>query len=722
MASSALEPGSAANPHKFRNQDYESLRDGCVKSGSLFSDPHFPADQRSIGMAPDADPKNAIRWLRPKEISKDAVFIEGTTGTTDICQGQLGDCWLLAALSSLTLHPTLFAKVVPSDQSLTESYAGIFHFRFWQYGDWVEVVVDDFLPVRNGRLLFSHSRTLNEFWSALVEKAYAKMAGSYSSLKGGNISEGMEDFTGGIARSLKISSRTPLALWKLITASLSRGTLLSCFIQVANVREIGTVTPQGLVKGHAYAITHSDKVYNKSGEVFLLKLRNPWGFVEYCGPWSDKCKNWDEVDSAEKKRLELIKVEDGEFWISTEDFSTLFHTVELCSVNPDSLAVDEEGQYSSPSSWTITSYQGAWVPGCSAGGSSKYERSFWKNPQFRLTISELDDYEDEDEYSADEEDGKTDALTLAPTTKLKDKATAKPKEKVMKCTMVAEVLQKYRRQKDKTNFLQIAFHIYMIPPELAGESKPLGQKFFSSRLPVARSGKYQALRGIRRKVRLNPGTYVVVVSTCQPNQQGDFFLRLFSKTGNTLRDPDFTCTSSFATVVQSNPPAHEDYARVQELFNQEAGADERLDAVELMKLLNTVLEKEYHLPLETCRQLIFAEDTGGRSRLTLPQTVQLLSSLRKLQSIFIKYDEDSSGTMSPFDLSLGLQAAGLECDKPVLQLLWERVGAGLSQLPFHGFISCVVKLRVLFALYESESSEEVKKRGINAWLLKLLAV
>uniref|UniRef100_A0A8C9WBU4 Calpain 12 n=1 Tax=Scleropages formosus TaxID=113540 RepID=A0A8C9WBU4_SCLFO len=589
---SALEPGSAANPHKFRNQDYESLRDGCVKSGSLFSDPHFPADQRSIGMAPDADPKNAIRWLRPKEISKDAVFIEGTTGTTDICQGQLGDCWLLAALSSLTLHPTLFAKVVPSDQSLTESYAGIFHFRFWQYGDWVEVVVDDFLPVRNGRLLFSHSRTLNEFWSALVEKAYAKMAGSYSSLKGGNISEGMEDFTGGIARSLKISSRTPLALWKLITASLSRGTLLSCFIQVANVREIGTVTPQGLVKGHAYAITHSDKVYNKSGEVFLLKLRNPWGFVEYCGPWSDKCKNWDEVDSAEKKRLELIKVEDGEFWISTEDFSTLFHTVELCSVNPDSLAVDEEGQYSSPSSWTITSYQGAWVPGCSAGGSSKYERSFWKNPQFRLTISELDDYEDEDEYS--------------------------PKEKVMKCTMVAEVLQKYRRQKDKTNFLQIAFHIYM----LAGESKPLGQKFFSSRLPVARSGKYQALRGIRRKVRLNPGTYVVVVST--------------------------------------------------------------------------FLEKEYHLPLETCRQLIFAEDTGGRSRLTLPQTVQLLSSLRKLQSIFIKYDEDSSGTMSPFDLSLGLQAAGLECDKPVLQLLWERVGAGLSQLPFHGFISCVVKLRVLF--------------------------
>ena len=45
--------------------------------------------------------------------------------------GELGDCWLLAAMASLAMRRDLLDQVVMPNQDFESEYNGKFHFRFW---------------------------------------------------------------------------------------------------------------------------------------------------------------------------------------------------------------------------------------------------------------------------------------------------------------------------------------------------------------------------------------------------------------------------------------------------------------------------------------------------------------------------------------------------------------------------------------------------------------
>ena len=180
----AAQDGDRNVTNLIRSQDYQKLSKG-LSPGVLFEDTHF-----------DKTVNQSVEWLRPRDISKDPKFVVAGHDRFDVNQGELGNCWFLSALANLAGSKRYFDRVVPPDQAFDEdSYRGIFRFRFFRFNSnnsnffahfnrfnsWVEVVVDDLLPTRRGKLIFlsSGKRETNEFWGPLLEKAYAKLYGSY---------------------------------------------------------------------------------------------------------------------------------------------------------------------------------------------------------------------------------------------------------------------------------------------------------------------------------------------------------------------------------------------------------------------------------------------------------------------------------------------------------------------------------------------------------------
>ena len=92
----------------------------------------------------------------------------------------------------------------------------------------------------------------------------------------------------------------------------------------------GTELPwdeNGLVGGHAYSITKVVQ-FESNGTVHqLVRVRNPWGnWIEWAGQWSDDSAEWKDLSDEEKTHLRLQKEDDGEFFISYNDFKKVINT------------------------------------------------------------------------------------------------------------------------------------------------------------------------------------------------------------------------------------------------------------------------------------------------------------------------------------------------------------------------------------------------------------
>uniref|UniRef100_A0A673JMA5 Calpain-1 catalytic subunit n=1 Tax=Sinocyclocheilus rhinocerous TaxID=307959 RepID=A0A673JMA5_9TELE len=647
--------GSFEQALHFQNQDFEALKQECLEGGYLFEDPCFPAEPPSLGfkeLAPYTSKTRGVEWMRPMELCDDPQFIVGGASRTDICQGALGDCWLLAAIASLTLNERLLHRVVPHGQSFQDDYAGIFHFQFWQFGEWVDIVIDDRLPVRDGELMFVHSAEGNEFWSALVEKAYAKLNGSYEALSGGSTTEGFEDFTGGVSEMFELR-KAPRDLYRIISKALERGSLLGCSIDITSAFDMESVTFKKLVKGHAYSVTALKQVTGCTER--LIRIRNPWGQVEWTGAWSDNSPEWDEIDPSEKDDLHL-QMEDGEFWMSFSEFLRQFSRLEICNLTPDALIDDDL------SHWNTINFHGAWRRGSTAGGCRNHPNTFWINPQYKVTLLEEDD---------------------------------DPEDEEVACSFLVALLQKDRRRyrRHGQDMHTIGFAIYEIPEEYAGcQNVHLKKDFFLTHSSCARSETFINLREVSTRLRLPPGEYIIVPSTFEPSKEADFVLRA------EITEDDID--DSFKS-----------------LFAQLAGEDMEISVRELRTILNRVVSKHKDLKtdgfsMESCRTMVNLLDKDGSARLGLVEFQILWNKVRKLLGIFREFDIDKSGTMSSYEMRLAVESAGFKLNNRLNQILVARYAEN-EVIDFDNFVCCLIKLEAMFRSFQQLDNDGTGTAEMN---------
>lgn len=313
------------------------IREECERTNEKFTDPDFdieaadmePRDNCLFGLPPPPPPprramsppphphphppplddmtvtsdSSEIRRPDPGSVHRldwiftNPQFTVNGYSHTDVQQGIGGDCWWLAAISTIAHRKDLMDRIcVDRDEE-----CGVYGFVFQRDGEWISTVVDDnlYLSYRDYRelnpeefdpdgskaakfrslkqkgseaLFFSRCTEENETWLPLLEKAYAKAHGDYQAIDGGYVGDAVEDMTGGVT--------TPIATNKVLRKDrlwkeLSRSDGQFVFGLSAQSRFKRIEADSGVALGHAYSILRAVEVDTEDGKssVRLVQIR-----------------------------------------------------------------------------------------------------------------------------------------------------------------------------------------------------------------------------------------------------------------------------------------------------------------------------------------------------------------------------------------------------------------------------------------------------------------
>ena len=230
---------------------------------------------------------------------------------------------------------------------------------------------------------------MKEIWPMIMEKAWAKLHGSFECTDAGENHDALAYLTGGVIKVLN-TSRKESSHFKILADALSEKDNEDAFVGCG---DCGYAQPKsdksagcrrvGLVTSHAYALLRVlDEADTGVRGLRMVQVQNPWGNTEWNGKFSDKCPHWTpelkrKVGFSEAKN-------DGTFYMEWEDFISWFGQCRI--VDPRHLDRLSEGSLAQ-----IDGGAANWVAGMTAGGPlDRYPHSFPFNPTFELTGGDSD--------------------------------------------------------------------------------------------------------------------------------------------------------------------------------------------------------------------------------------------------------------------------------------------------------------------------------------------
>ena len=284
----------------------------------------------------------------------------------------------MLASSPLSLVEDLFGSGIDDFKKY-----GVYTCRFYKNGQWVDVICDTRIPCIDKKPIYSSSRDPNEVFVQFLEKAYAKLHGTYESLNRGSIAEALVDLTGGSCDKINLSSEKIMAsiskghLWDELISFCTKGYVVGCSISQNAGGTDPTPESLGLFRNLAYPLIECREVEASTGMIRMVKFRNPWGEESsWQGDWGTNSNNWDDYPEVYSElrgsgapgggvvgeEVDDEEEADGDsFWMEFSDVCSMFTKMYVCR-----LFLDEQN-------WRQYCMCGDWV-GKTAGGAPKVNK------------------------------------------------------------------------------------------------------------------------------------------------------------------------------------------------------------------------------------------------------------------------------------------------------------------------------------------------------------